>query len=94
MLVFLLVAGSVQARDLKVATWNLEWLTARVAGDPALPVDVTPKTAPDWAVLRQYATQLNADVVALQNENTALRETASRLIAEMTLLRNELKRYR
>ena len=37
---------------------------------------------------------LAADVVALQNENTALRETASRLIAEMTLLRNELKRYR
>ena len=60
------MAVPLQARDLKVATWNLEWLTARVAGDPELPADVTPKTAPDWAVLRQYATQLNADVVALQ----------------------------
>jgi endonuclease/exonuclease/phosphatase family metal-dependent hydrolase len=55
-----------QARDLKVATWNLEWLTARPAGDPALPADVQPKTAPDWAVLRAYASQLDADVVALE----------------------------
>ena len=55
-----------RASDLKVTTWNLEWLTNRPAGDPALPEDVHPKTPPDIAVLRQYAIQLNADVVAMQ----------------------------
>ena len=64
--VLFLLAAPAHARDLKVATWNLEWLTNRVAGDPELPADVQPKTAPDWAVLRGYAAQLNADVVALQ----------------------------
>ncbi len=66
LLALLLLTATANARDLKVATWNLEWLTPRMAGDPDLPADVQPKTAPDWAVLRQYATQLNADVVALE----------------------------
>ena len=66
LLVFLLWAIPGWGRDLKVATWNLEWLTSRTAGDPALPADVQPKTAPDWSLLRAYATQLDADVVALQ----------------------------
>ena len=65
-LLALLLAWPAQARDLKVATWNLEWLTARTAGDPVLPEDVQPKTAADWAVLKQYATELDADVVALE----------------------------
>ena len=65
-LAFMLAILPAQARDLKVATWNLEWLTARTQGDPELPEDVKPKTAPDWAVLRQYAAQLDADVVALE----------------------------
>ncbi len=65
--VVLSVAGCrAQARELKVATWNLEWLTARTMGDPALPADVMPKTAPDWAVLRDYASKLDADVVAME----------------------------
>ena len=66
--VLMLLAGSLaaQARDLKIATWNLEWLTNRPDGDPALPADVHPKTAADIAVLRRYADQLDADVVALQ----------------------------
>lgn len=54
------------ARDLKVATWNLDWLTLRPDGDPALPADVHPKTAADRARLRQYAATLDADVVALE----------------------------
>ncbi len=56
----------VRAADLKVATWNMEWLTSRSAGDPILPSDVLPKTAGDRAVLRGYASALNADIVALQ----------------------------
>ena len=59
-------SGAAGARDLKIATWNLEWLTARPDGDPALPEDVHPKTAADIAALRRYADQLDADVIALQ----------------------------
>ena len=62
----LLLGTAAQARDLKIATWNLEWLTARPDGDPALPEDVHPKTAADVAVLRRYADQLDADVVAME----------------------------
>jgi endonuclease/exonuclease/phosphatase family metal-dependent hydrolase len=65
-LIFALLSWSAQAADLKVATWNLEWLTARAAGDPALPDDVHPKVAADIALLRRYAAILDADVVALQ----------------------------
>ena len=65
-LILVLVTGSARAGDLKVATWNLEWLTGRAAGDPILPSDVHPKDAADRATLRGYATRLDADVVALE----------------------------
>jgi endonuclease/exonuclease/phosphatase family metal-dependent hydrolase len=65
-LLLLFLSFPALAADLKVATWNLEWLTARADGDPALPEDVHPKVAADIALLRQYAAVLNADVVALQ----------------------------
>ncbi len=51
---------------LKVATWNLEWLTTRPKGDPELPDNVVPKAAEDIAALRRYAETLDADVVAFQ----------------------------
>ena len=54
------------AETLKLSTWNLEWLTARPPGDPALPPDVRPKTAADIDRLRDYAGLLAADVVAFQ----------------------------
>jgi len=59
-------AGSAAASDLKITTWNLEWLTNRVAGDPALPKDVRPKAAADVKILREYAVKLAADIVAFQ----------------------------
>ena len=65
-LALLLLASPAFAAELKVATWNLEWLTLRPAGDPILPENVVPKTAADRAVMRRYAQQLDADVVALQ----------------------------
>lgn len=65
-LLYMLLAGSASAADLKIATWNLEWLTGKPAGDPALPAEVVPKTAEDRALLQRYALALNADVVALQ----------------------------
>ena len=66
LLALLFLASPAGAAELKVATWNLEWLTLRPAGDPVLPENVVPKTAADRAALRRYAQQLNADVVALQ----------------------------
>ena len=62
----LLLTGTAQAAELRVATWNLEWLTARHAGDPALPDDVRPKRPEDIDVLRRYALTLDADVIAFQ----------------------------
>lgn len=66
LIVCCLIAASAQARDLKIATWNMEWLTLRQAGDPELPENVVPKRAEDRALLRRYATALDADVVALE----------------------------
>lgn len=62
----LLLAHAAHAAELKLATWNLEWLTLRAPGDKALPEDVVPKQADDLAALRRYALLLNADVVAFQ----------------------------
>ena len=62
----LLPAGPAAAGELKVSTWNLEWLTLRTAGDPALPENVVPKKPADLALLRSYALLLDADVVAFQ----------------------------
>jgi endonuclease/exonuclease/phosphatase family metal-dependent hydrolase len=66
MLALLLPAGGAGAEGLKFATWNLEWLTARPAGDPSLPSDVRPKSPADIARLRGYADKLAADVVSMQ----------------------------
>jgi len=62
----LLLTGAAHASELRVATWNLEWLTARMAGDPALPEDVRPKRPEAIDALRRYALTLDADVIAFQ----------------------------
>ncbi len=66
LIILLLCPGFASAAELKLTTWNLEWLTLRQAGDRALPPDVQPKGPDDRAVLRRYAEELAADVVALQ----------------------------
>jgi len=66
LLLLLVLALPAGAAELKIATWNLEWLTDKPAGHPGLPRDVRPKSARDMAVLRAYADQLNADIVAFQ----------------------------
>ena len=55
-----------EARTIKVATWNLDWLTLRHAGDPELPDDVGGREPSDFTVLAGYATKLDADVVAIE----------------------------
>ncbi|HYZ32276.1 MAG TPA: endonuclease/exonuclease/phosphatase family protein [Crenalkalicoccus sp.] len=62
----LLIAVPAAAAELKLATWNLDWLTLRPAGDPVLPPDVVPRSPADLARLAGYAARLDADVVALQ----------------------------
>jgi endonuclease/exonuclease/phosphatase family metal-dependent hydrolase len=54
------------AAELKIATWNLDWLTTRAAGEHGLPSDVTPRSVEDFDRLAGYARDLDADVVALE----------------------------
>lgn len=63
-LLIVLLAGCAEARELKLAAWNLSWLTQRPAGGADLPPDVRPKRDADIATLAAYARRLNADVVA------------------------------
>src|SRR5437867_4206756 len=63
---FLFLNIPARAAELKIATWNLEWLTDHPAGDRALPRDTKPKRAKDILLLRHYAERLDADVVAIQ----------------------------
>jgi endonuclease/exonuclease/phosphatase family metal-dependent hydrolase len=65
-LLTLLLPHPALSAELKIATWNLNWLTTRTVGDPDLPQDVTPRSDDDFARLAQYAKQLNADVIAIE----------------------------
>jgi endonuclease/exonuclease/phosphatase family metal-dependent hydrolase len=62
----LLVPLHASATELKIATWNLDWLTTRPGGDRGMPADVIPRSDEDFIRLAQYARQLNADVVAIE----------------------------
>ncbi len=64
LLILLCLASPASSRELKLAAWNLSWLTLRPAGDPALPPDVEPKRLEDIDLLRSYALRLDADVIA------------------------------
>jgi endonuclease/exonuclease/phosphatase family metal-dependent hydrolase len=67
-LALLLLPQRANAGELKLATWNLEWLTT---SDRDLPPDVHPKRPQDIDLLRRYATELDADVVAVQEVDGA-----------------------
>ena len=54
------------AAELKLAAWNIEWLTTKPAGHPDLPSSVRPRSAEEFARLRAYADRLAADVIAIQ----------------------------
>lgn len=66
LLALALWAGGAQASPVKIATWNLNWLTLRPAGDPALPPDVRVRAPEDFGRLRGFAGRLDADVVAFE----------------------------
>ena len=81
----LLIAPCAEARDLRLASWNLEWLvstaTTREARNaclagarPRLPCDVAldqARSATDFAALAREARALDADVIALQEVESA-----------------------
>jgi endonuclease/exonuclease/phosphatase family metal-dependent hydrolase len=63
LVLLLLLPGHAIAADLKLATWNLEWLT--IDGRD-LPADVRLRRPEDFDLLRHYAAELDADVIAVQ----------------------------
>lgn len=62
----LALATPAAAAELKLATWNLAWLTLRQYGDPDLPRGLPVRTPGDLDLLARYARRLDADIVALQ----------------------------
>jgi endonuclease/exonuclease/phosphatase family metal-dependent hydrolase len=83
LLLLLLVAAPARAQqEIKLATWNIAWLTLKPAGHPDLPRDLTPRQPGDWQLLRGYAQRLAADVVAIQEIDGA--EAASRVFDPAT----------
>ena len=61
-----LVLAPAHAGEIKLATWNLNWLTSREAGSAGLPPDLLPRSADDFNRLRDYAAALDADILAIQ----------------------------
>ena len=66
-----------KAAEIKVSTWNLNWLTLRPEGDPSLPADVHARRPADFEALHGYAVKLAADIVAFQEVDGA--EAAARV---------------
>ncbi len=62
----LLLAAPATAAEVKLATWNIAWLTTRPANDPMLPRGLSPRQPGDWDLLAAYARRLEADIIALQ----------------------------
>ena len=58
-----LAPGRAIGAELKLASWNVAWLTSRTA---LLPRDRAPRERGDVARLAEYARRLDADVIALQ----------------------------
>jgi endonuclease/exonuclease/phosphatase family metal-dependent hydrolase len=75
----LLTVSAPRAAELKIATWNLNWLTSREGG---LPGDVKLRAAEDFDRLRAYAMELNADLIAIEEVDNA--ETAHRVFPTET----------
>jgi endonuclease/exonuclease/phosphatase family metal-dependent hydrolase len=66
LLLLLLASPALAQPEIKLATWNIAWLTLKPANHPDLPPNLTPRRESDFALLRGYAQRLDADIVALQ----------------------------
>lgn len=69
-----LVSFPAMAKDIKVATWNMAWLTLRAAEINGPTPDpkraIYQRNEQDFETLRGYVRQLDADVIALQEVDT------------------------
>ena len=57
------------AKTIKIATWNMAWLTDRMpgtGGEGGVPANVHHRTKSDWKLVQKYAKRLNADIVAFE----------------------------
>ena len=58
-----------QTKSVRIATWNMAWLTDRMpgtGGEGGVPANVHHRSKADWALVRKYAKLLNADIVAFE----------------------------
>ena len=51
LLALILLAAPAGAAELKLSTWNLDWLTTRAPDDPALPRELPRREPGDWRLL-------------------------------------------
>jgi endonuclease/exonuclease/phosphatase family metal-dependent hydrolase len=77
LLLLALAALPARAQEIKLATWNIAWLTLRQTGDPDLPRGLVTRSREDFSRLADYARRLDADIVALQEVDGA--EAAARV---------------
>ncbi|WP_243444030.1 endonuclease/exonuclease/phosphatase family protein [Asaia prunellae] len=58
------LSRTVEAAPVKIATWNLDWLT--LLPTPGLPRDIPHRSLRDWSELAAIGQRLNADILAVQ----------------------------
>jgi hypothetical protein len=83
LLALMFLALPAWAQEIKLATWNIAWLTTKPAGHPDLPQNLTIRTEQDFARLRAYAERLAADVIALQEVDGPLAAARAVIFAQM-----------
>lgn len=66
LLAFLVLAAPLHAAELKLASWNIAWLSLRGGEADLIPRDIPRRNRADYARLQGYAQRLEADIVALQ----------------------------
>lgn len=80
LLISLMLGSSVQAKDVRLTTWNVGWLTERAGKLEQSPGrrPIYQRTAEDFAQLARYVDAINPDIIALQEVDGA--DAASRIL--------------
>ncbi|WP_233127748.1 endonuclease/exonuclease/phosphatase family protein [Acetobacter sp. DsW_059] len=68
--------------QLKIATWNMDWLIDETSPQAqTAPPDIPHRTPDDFYALSDYAQHLNADIIAFQETDN--KDTATRVFSEL-----------